>query len=587
MKRYALVLLFPLIASYAVAQNGDTLRHLIQIEKDDQQRVMHYWALSKSLQYTNTDSAIYFATKAYDLAHLQGYLLGKAESTALLGDLYVVGNQLEEAKKYYSEASQFFHEADKLFDVTQISMILGNINLAQKRYFDALKIYQECLATSTENDFKTLIPHLHNNLGELYLEIEDLDEAYSRLVLAKQLFEEQNDAYNAMMCLSNLAQINALKGKDEEAISGYLDVIRVLSGLQRWTDIASAYNSIAEVYLKQNEFAKAKEYLNLALNIIENNTSTFAGPSSIYSTRIYSNTAKLALSENDLVRAKLFAQRSLALSYTNLYKESILENAKILSRIFEVQHMPDSALAYYKTVIEFSEAIQKEDNIKKVTQLRMQYEFDALMQEKKLEELRQEAVHRMRETLYLGILGLVLFSVIILILLYRFQKTKADKAELIKENLELERVQLNQDLNYKNKELATNMMYLLEKNEFITTIAKKLSEAKGAFNKNNQDLVQQIINELKQNSSKKIWEEFEIRFKQVHAEFYVRLNERFPDLTPNEVKICAFLRLNMSTKEISAITHQSVKSLNMARFRLRKKMDIDRDENLISFLAQL
>ena len=81
--------------------------------------------------------------------------------------------------------------------------------------------------------------------------------------------------------------------------------------------------------------------------------------------------------------------------------------------------------------------------------------------------------------------------------------------------------------------------------------------------------------------------DFELRFKEVNAGFYESLNQMYPDLTPNEVRLCAFLKLNMSTKEISSITHQSVKSINMARFRLRKKLDIDRDENLISFLTQL
>ena len=131
------------------------------------------------------------------------------------------------------------------------------------------------------------------------------------------------------------------------------------------------------------------------------------------------------------------------------------------------------------------------------------------------------------------------------------------------------------------------MMYLVEKNEFITSIAKKLVEFKPTTKKDNRDIIQQLINELKQNSSAKIWDEFELRFKEVHSEFYNKLHEKFPDLSPNEIKICAFLRLNMSTKEISSITYQSVKSINMARFRLRKKMNIDREENLITLITQL
>lgn len=96
-----------------------------------------------------------------------------------------------------------------------------------------------------------------------------------------------------------------------------------------------------------------------------------------------------------------------------------------------------------------------------------------------------------------------------------------------------------------------------------------------------------MIKELLQNTSQDVWKEFELRFQEVHSDFYKNLNKTFPDLTPNEKKICAFLRLNMSTKDISAITYQSTRSIDMARFRLRKKMKLENDENLINYLAKL
>jgi len=73
----------------------------------------------------------------------------------------------------------------------------------------------------------------------------------------------------------------------------------------------------------------------------------------------------------------------------------------------------------------------------------------------------------------------------------------------------------------------------------------------------------------------------------VHNKFYNTLNSKFPDLTPNELKLCAFLRLNMSTKEIAAITYQSYNSLSTARYRLRKKLGLDEHTNLITYLNQL
>jgi len=98
-------------------------------------------------------------------------------------------------------------------------------------------------------------------------------------------------------------------------------------------------------------------------------------------------------------------------------------------------------------------------------------------------------------------------------------------------------------------------MYLLSKNEFITTTAEKLTKAKMNFKKENQKIIQDVIRDLLLNSSKDVWKEFEVRFQEVHSDFYNNLNKQFPELTPNEKKISAFLRLNMSTKEISTITY--------------------------------
>lgn len=587
-KRFVFFALQMLMFQFAMAGTvQDSLLQLIDNAKGEKEQAMLYCSLAKSLQYISADSAVNFAQKGFELSQVAEYELGMAEASAALGDIYVITNQLEEAKKYYSSAADFFKVIGHLFDVTQINMILGNIHLAQNEYLPALRLYQESLDNSLENDFSSLTPHLYNNIGELYLEIEDIEAAKANFEHAYNLFEQQKDQYNLAICMLNLARISTTNNNREEAIKGYLDAIRILSTMRSWHNIASAYNSIADLYIVDGDYGNANEYLNLALNIIENNNSTFDGPSSIFSTKIFTNVAKLALERRDKTRALNFAKRSLKLSKHNLYKASILDNSKLLSRIYEDEGKADSALVYYRTALEYTEQIQKEDNIKKITQLRMQYEFDAMLQQKELEDVKRSATHRQREMLYIGILGVIIFSISLLMLLYGNQKTKADRAILQKENLELEKTKLNQALTYKNKELATNMMYLLEKNEFITAIARKLSEAKDAFNRSNQSVVQRIINELKQNSSKGIWEEFEMRFKEVHADFYTALTEKFPYLTPNEIRICAFLRLNMSTKEISAITHQSVKSIDMARFRLRKKMDIDRDENLIIFLAQL
>jgi DNA-binding CsgD family transcriptional regulator len=88
-----------------------------------------------------------------------------------------------------------------------------------------------------------------------------------------------------------------------------------------------------------------------------------------------------------------------------------------------------------------------------------------------------------------------------------------------------------------------------------------------------------IIQDLeRENTSKTIWEEFEHRFIAVNPEFYQTLLQSFPDLTQNEKRLCAFLKLNMNTKEISTITGQTPHSINVARTRLRKKLGLSNSE---------
>ena len=219
-----------------------------------------------------------------------------------------------------------------------------------------------------------------------------------------------------------------------------------------------------------------------------------------------------------------------------------------------------------------SDSIININNIKRATQLELQYQFDRMKRDAELVQ-EQALARKERNTLIMSLVaGILLLGIITLLLLYNLQRIKARRSEL--------------ELDFRNKELTTHVMYLLQKNEFILTVSKKLIEIKDKLDNEDRKHLMEIVRELETNADRTIWEEFEVRFQNVHQDFYANLNKKFPDLTPNEKKICAVLRLNMTTKEISSITFQSNKSLLVARARLRKKMGIDRDENLVSFLQQ-
>ncbi len=164
---------------------------------------------------------------------------------------------------------------------------------------------------------------------------------------------------------------------------------------------------------------------------------------------------------------------------------------------------------------------------------------------------------------------------------------EAEKNKLLNQKIELENKKLEEQLEVKKKELATNVMYSIRRNEVITKTVIDLKAAKLYFNNGNREKIDNIILELESSAVDEVWKEFELRFHQVHIGFYDRLNEILPNISVNEKRLCAFLRLNMSTKEISAITQQSINSISVARTRLRKKLQLDQDSNLVSFLESI
>jgi len=590
MKSLFISILFLLTSTFCISQNiqKDSIQNLIKTTKDQKRKTLLYSQLSQLYISKNIDSAIYYSKKGIILANSLNYKLGIAENSDNLGGYYVKQNNLDSAKIYYQKSKFYFYNTDSLLKYTENAMRLGNISLAQNNHIEALELYQECLAISKENEFKTLIPHLYNNIGLIYKDFEDYDDAQSNFKNAYDLFIENKDEENAVYPLYNISLIQSVIGNDQEALDGYFDLISYHLKTENWVSLASIYNSISEIYIKNKDFKLARQYLDMALNAIKDKKDSFnSGPSSYYETSIYTNAAQLYYIEGDYKKSKNLALKAINLSFDNSYKLNIIKNSKILGEIYDESKQIDSALIYHKIYIDYNEQYLDEYDIKQLTKLKMQNEFDEILKKNEIVRIYQEASYKNRELKFIGITGFAILSVIILILLYINQKNKNAKLKLKEENLKLEKKKLNQDLDYKKKELTSNMLYLMEKNEFITSISKKLIELKPDAKKDNKELIQSVINEIRLNSTSKVWEEFEIRFKEVHVDFYGELHKAHPDLTLNEVKICAFLRLNMSTKEISAITHQSIKSINMARFRLRKKLQIDRDENLTAYLNSL
>ncbi len=154
---------------------------------------------------------------------------------------------------------------------------------------------------------------------------------------------------------------------------------------------------------------------------------------------------------------------------------------------------------------------------------------------------------------------------------------------------ELENEKLHQDLVHKSKELSNSMLSLIHMNDNLRKIKSDVQlfhAEKDEKKRDNQAryLLRFINSEI---STPKYMELFDLNFSAVHEEFILTLQDKYPQLSQNDIKLCAFLKMNKSTKEIASLMNISIRGVETSRHRLRKKMGLSRDENLYNFIATL
>jgi DNA-binding CsgD family transcriptional regulator len=329
----------------------------------------------------------------------------------------------------------------------------------------------------------------------------------------------------------------------------------------------------------QHNNKKALIYLQRSAEIQQFNETNAAGSRTMFQseTDIHIGINYLAL--NNISKARKYLEEGLNIARQTKQYSLIALAAENLSFIEKQKGNYRQALSYHELYKQYSDSTYNVENVRKLTQLEMQHQYKSKLAQARLEK-ELEIQKRKRSNLIYFVLtaGLLLFLIIIALLL-KLENNKKKKAELERERLE-------EKLDHTNKELTTHVMYLLRQNEFILSIIEKLKKTQMDAKPENKKLISDLIRELKSNTDTVSWEEFEVRFQEVHTDFYTNLRKAFPDLTTNEIRMCAFFRLNMTSKEIAAITYQSLNSIKVARYRLRKKLKLSQEDNLISFLSK-
>ncbi len=486
-----------------------------------------------ALKLKDSVSEIYLRSENY---FRYGIALGDAANTHINKGDYekaMVGT-LKALKVLDTIDKEPFRKADLYRQLGRINYFQGNYQKSINDFEEALEIYK----STADNLYQsyTLV-----DIGNIYVELDDYEGALFYYNKSKTISEEFEFIDNTANALANIGMVNTKQGKYDLAITNLLKSVEINRKQNSYFNIISAMGEIGNAYALNGEFKKSIYYLN--------------------------QTVKLA----DSIDAT--DQLKMAISYRSKAHELNGNYAEALKDQRQFQIINDSLFSIEKT--------------KQIEQMQIAFETEKkeasiALQEEEIKTLNERAkVDKLTKGLYAGGMAsaLALFGLSAFGYRQRIKKNRIarEKQEEI----------LKKEIEHKQKELASQTLHLVQKNTFIQELMENLENVKNSPDKFKTEFRRIVMLLKKENASDKDWEVFKTYFAEVHNDFDQKLKTLSADISEKEIRLAAFLRMSLTTKEIAATLNVLPDSILKSKYRLKKKLGLDKETDLNGFLNSL
>ncbi len=492
--------------------------------------------------------------------------------------------------EYANEALQLSLEFN---DKSQEGLAL--INLCQGYLFNdfydkALQLGLQSLEIRKEigNDYD--LAFTLRTLGWLYYDIGYFDKALQYHTETLKIHERIDDRQRIAYSYNSIGLIHEHKGDCNLALSFFKKSLELKKEFNNKDRIAETMKNMGICYRKINELDYAKDFLESSLDISNQikdlqNKVDILNELSIVNLKLgnYKKCYSL-LSESRLIMEGLMDN-----------KEWVVENDRILSDYYLAIGDYKEALLNYKKHAEAKSEIFSNNKSEKLTEMRTLYEAERRESEIKLLEQQRNLEAQKRESLLIGSILSVIIAILVIVSLWnnikkkkaiydqgnRLSKEKLKTQSLLRENLE-------HKLEFRMKELTNLALFISQR----TSIYKDLTKSLKGLNFTDINQLKKHINSLiKEYTFKFDFNEdiqrFHTNVETLQSEFLFRIKEKYPHLTNKDIQLAVQVKLKLSSKEIANINNISLNSVEIGRHRLRKKLNLNTKDNLVSFLENI
>ena len=520
------------------------------------------------LHYYNTsyDSALHYFKKALTINQQIGRINGMAINFTQIGSVYHMKSNSDSAIFYQQKAISIYRQINDTARLAAATLNLGasfeNKGLRKEAinlYVEALKLNQA--VGSQVNEIKTLI-----RLGGIYQTSNEVDEA-------RRVYQEAIKKAETIGDLRLLANLNTTMGglyfkrsQFDSAKNHYLTSLMLHEQLRKKPDRVITFH-LGKIAQIENDYSSAIDYFLEALYFSSlKNDSLNMMKMAIELGRCYATI--------DRQKGIVYLQRASEIALKPNFKNYALTTLLDISKIYEEYGMYKEALSIFTIHKTLSDSLISTETLREIAELKQANDIYRKEQIIKQLEAGKEATET-RKNLYLTLFLLVLTVTTTLLWSFYYRKKKNDQINQQKQLLAEERiVRLKLDLeNYTNK--------LIERNKRIDTLVSEVNELKEVSAKITTPLAHIVeIDELTQSSllTNDEWKTFKKKFNLIYPNFFNILHQRFSEITNAEEKIFTLLKLHLSNHEIGEMLGISAESVKVARYRLRKKLNLNKHE---------
>lgn len=485
-------------------------------------------------------------------------------------------------------------------DSYQKSQSLLNMGIAynhQYRYNLAMESYLKAKGIADSIVSPDLSASVYYNMGKLYLDMRNTQLARDFFLRSLKVRKKSSTSQNLAETLNGLALVSWLSGNFDSSLNYLQETLVIAEKLKNEEGKSRAYNNIGIVYHEKKEYGTALSYLFKALKISEKHHDKWQAAEAS------NNIGEVSISIGNYKQAEKYLSK--AREYAEPIKAYLLlsDNYRYMARMYSKTGKYELAYLFQERFHVIDDSIFNRKTYTIINQLTSIFELDKkeqsiLLQKQQIELLKQKKTNDKLLTIILVVI--ILFMVLITWIILNRQKKinvrnrllKAKDEQLIEaqemlvEKEKEEKKRLIQELDNKNRFLIDFALYIGMKNEFLLSLReqlKKLLNRQGA-SPEIRDIIFQLNQNLRLN---KEVVDLQKNVEKVNFEFIQKLLERFPNLNENEKHLVFLLRLKFTSKEIADIRAVSVKAVEISRYRLKKKMNIDDNDSLLAFIQKI